>query len=188
MFAIVRHSAVHRIHLGLIAMFEILQHACPEQFMLFNYNRNNEQRLHLGDFVLVIDQFYDILTLNGLDFDPQCLGDLNALLDDAKDALARLFVVRSVAEVATHYSGHAAEGGVDDQFCPTRAGEIIHNDRFAHDAEQALDFVHFRVWLAGHGADVIRSAHRVPMSVPKHPGLCKWRPKQWCSRLPGRHR
>ena len=68
-FAVGANHAVYRVDFAFSALFEILQHACLKQAVLFDADGDEcERKLFFQPVALIIEQLYNVLTLNRLDF------------------------------------------------------------------------------------------------------------------------
>ena len=81
--------------------------------MLFDAEGNENIGKLLFERIAVVKKLYYVLSLNGFNFYSGNGGNVNALLNNALAADARIPAVRSIAESSAGHSRHSAESGVD---------------------------------------------------------------------------
>ena len=103
--------------------------------MLFHRNGDEHERDLLFERALVIEKFYNVVSLHGLDRHAERAGDVDTLFDDALGDAAGIFPHGDLAECAARDGGEPREGAVDEQFRPARADKVM----LDHDRTHAFE-------------------------------------------------
>ena len=142
-------DAVDGVHLAFAPFLQVLEHAGLQAHVLAHGQGEYHERDILLDGVVVVEQGDDILALNGLETDAAGRGDVDALLDEGLDDLAGFEGTDGLAEGAAEGRAQAGERGVDEQFDPAGADEVVLDDDGSHEAEQRFDIVEMAVGEGG---------------------------------------
>lgn len=114
-FPLLGEDAVDAVHLALFPFLDILKHTWFETGMLL-HGQGDEQVTELLFYTtLVIEQFFQVLSLHRFECDAEAVSGVKALLEDQLGDTTGLLVLGYLTECAAQNSSRSAEGSVDEE-------------------------------------------------------------------------